>query len=107
MKFSLLPTAILAGLLLSTAAYAGETVIDQQAQKFVPNAVTLKAGDSLKFLNSDDVDHNVTVIDTAGNAEDHGIQKPGSPIVIKFDKAGDYVVRCSVHPRMKMTVKVE
>lgn len=107
MKFAILPVAAAAALLLSANAFAAETVVDQQGQKFVPNAVTVKVGDSIKFLNSDDVDHNVTVIDGDGNADDRGIQKPGTPLTVKFSKAGDFAVRCSVHPRMKMTVKVE
>ena len=107
MKIAIASVAALTALLRSPRAIAGETVIDQQGQKFVPNAVTIKAGDTLKFLNSDDVDHNVTVIDAAGNADDHGIQKPGTPMSIKFSAPGDFAVRCSVHPRMKMQVKVE
>jgi plastocyanin len=67
----------------------------------------LKAGESIHFLNKDDVTHNINVIDSDDNANDKGLQKPGETIDQKFDKAGDFQVRCSIHPKMKMTVKVQ
>jgi plastocyanin len=97
----------LIGLTLSQAAIAADTSIDQVGQKFSITSVTLKAGESIHFLNKDDVTHNINVIDSDDNANDKGLQKPGETIDQKFDKAGDFQVRCSIHPKMKMTVKVQ
>lgn len=69
--------------------------------------MTIQAGDSVNFLNNDNVSHNITVFDSAGNAQDGGIQAPGRPISITFPKPGNYAVRCSVHPRMRMEIKVK
>jgi plastocyanin len=38
---------------------------------------------------------------------DKGLQKPGETINQLFDKSGKFVVRCSIHPKMKMTVTVK
>jgi len=86
---------------------ASDVVVDQVGQKFSVPTLTVKAGKTVDFMNSDDVNHNITIIDANGNADDRGIQKPNTTIPVTFDKAGDFVVRCSVHPRMKMQVKVE
>jgi plastocyanin len=98
---------LLSTVLLATAAQAGNVDVDQVGQKFDKPSVTLKAGDTINFLNSDNVNHNVTVVDENGGAEDKGIQKPGTTVPVTFSKPGEYMIRCSVHPRMKMQVKVE
>ena len=41
------------------------------------------------------------------DVEDKGLQKPGQDIKANFAKAGKYKVRCSIHPKMKMTVTVQ
>lgn len=91
----------------SLAAQANDTAIDQAGQKFSPDSVTIKAGDSMTFTNKDDVTHNIHIINAAGDSEDKGLQKPGENIKQTFDKAGEYQVRCSIHPKMKMTVTVQ
>ena len=93
--------------LLTPPVIAADINVDQAGQKFAPSQLTLKAGDTVNFLNTDDVNHNVTVIDTAGNSDDRGIQKPGTTVPVNFAKPGEYTIRCSVHPRMKMQIKVE
>ena len=107
MNIAPFPLVAVAVLLLASPATAAEVNVDQAGQKFAPSQVTLKAGDTVNFLNSDDVNHNVTVIDSAGNADDRGIQNPGTTVPVKFAAPGEYTIRCSVHPRMKMQIKVE
>jgi plastocyanin len=85
---------------------ATEISVDQVGQKFSQPSVKLKNGDMMHFLNRDDVTHNINVIDSDDAAVDKGLQKPGETIEHKFDAAGDFVVRCSIHPKMKMSVKV-
>jgi len=63
-------------------------------------------GDVIQYQNHDDVTHNIMVIDEQGDATDQGLQKPGEIIAPEFDHPGTYQVRCSIHPRMKMTVVV-
>jgi plastocyanin len=89
------------------AVGAAVTDIDQLGIRFAVDAVTVAAGDIIRYHNRDDVTHNLHVIDQAGDDEDEGLQKSQVVVEKKFDKAGSFVVRCSIHPRMKMTVKVE
>lgn len=87
--------------------YAAASEIDQIGQKFTQTALTIAAGDTVHFLNRDDVSHNINVIDDNDNADDKGLQKPGQTIDEVFGKAGKFIVRCNIHPKMKMTVTVK
>ena len=104
--------AIATGLLLATlfvsSAQAAETAINQANSKFVPDTVEIKAGDTLVFKNGDIYSHNITVINPQGEKDDRGMQKPGSDAVkYTFRDPGEYKVRCSIHPMMKLAVNVK
>ena len=81
--------------------------VDQDDVNFSPESLTIKNGDVVHFRNSATMNHNVSVIDADGGADDLGIEKPGAVFARKFDKTGDYKVRCTVHPKMKMTITVQ
>ena len=68
--------------------------------------VTIAPGDIVRFVNHNDVTHNVTVIGEREKAVDKGLQKPGDTIQHLFGESGKFIVRCSIHPKMKMTVTV-
>ncbi len=106
MKYSVVSCLLVAGLAVS--ARAGETSIVQAGQAFSETDLTLKAGDHIKFLNQDDVKHNILVQagDDDDNARDMGLQAPGQTIDVPFDKAGKFLVRCHIHPGMKLNVTV-
>lgn len=92
--------------LLSASASAPDGEVDQKGLRFTKSAVAIPVGGTMHFKNSDDVIHNIMTIDETDEPEDHGLQKPGETIKAKFETAGHYQVRCSIHPKMKMTVKV-
>ena len=103
---------LVAALLLATAlaasAQAAETEIDQENSKFVPDTVSIKTGDTLVFKNGDAFTHNMTVVNPQGEKTDIGMQKPGGDVVrYAFRDAGEYLVRCSLHPMMKLAVTVK
>jgi plastocyanin len=91
----------------AAAAYAAETVVDQKGLKFVPDAVTINAGDTIKFTNSDPFTHDVTVIGPDGSSSDKGLQHHGKENVVAFAKSGKYSIICQMHPNMKATVVVK
>ena len=93
---------------LTTTAVAVETSIVQAGQAFSETDVALKTGDHLKFLNQDDVKHNILVQtgDDDDDAKDMGLQAPGQTIDVPFDKAGKFLIRCHIHPAMKLNVVV-
>jgi len=81
------------------APSAPETVeMDQKGMRFLPHILTIAAGDTVKFLNHDGVDHNVYTPDHEGYNLGM-IHKEGSGDH-KFDKTGTYTQLCSVHPEM-------
>jgi cytochrome c peroxidase len=93
---------------LSHRACAADKSIVQAGQAFSETDVTLPAGSHIKFLNQDDVKHNILVQtgDDDDDAKDMGIQAPGQTIDVPFDKAGKFLVRCHIHPSMKLNVTV-
>jgi len=89
-----------------SAVHASEVVIDQQNKEFSEKSVHIKVGDSVKFVNKDDIVHEVHS-DSDGNDFDLGAQKPGAETAHTFDKPGTVKVRCAIHPKMKLEVVVE
>jgi plastocyanin len=90
---------------LSVGALAANLSITQKGRVFSSESVTLKKGESLSFLNDDSVPHNIMSA-SKGNEFNLGSQSPGSSTDVTFKEAGDVLVICAIHPRMKMMVKV-
>ena len=101
-------TATLAFLLgAAVAAQAATTItIAQRGLLLSKSSVTLAKGDRIIFTNEDDVIHNIHIFGSGDFEQDLGLQKPGAKLTYKFDKAGQYRVRCNIHPSVKMTVTV-
>jgi plastocyanin len=116
---SLIPTVALAGSITgkvdaTPAKYLAETVvyvkeakathaaakvtIDQKGMKFSPHVVAITAGDSVDFLNHDNVDHNVFSPDNEGY--NLGMFNANETRNYAFAKPGVYTQLCSVHPEM-------
>lgn len=89
------------------AAKAADVNITQANQQFSEDSIKIKAGDTVLFKNADTVTHNIQVVNSDGDAEDKGLQKPNETIKQTFAKPGDYKVRCGIHPSMKLKVSVE
>lgn len=87
-------------------AFADATVT-QSHTTFDVDSASVKVGESVIFTNKDDVTHNIQVVNADGDVDDKGLQKPGQDIKETFAKAGDYKIRCAIHPKMKMSVSVK
>ena len=72
--------------------------MDQQGMKFVPHLLVVTQGDTVKFLNHDNVVHNVYSPDNEGY--NLGSFKPEESRSYAFKSAGVYTQLCSVHPEM-------
>ncbi len=72
--------------------------MDQKGLKFSPPILAITQGDTVKFLNHDNVAHNVYSPD--GEAYNLGTFKPGQDASYTFKKAGVYTQLCSIHPEM-------
>jgi plastocyanin len=96
----------LTGVVLAPVAFANEVVITQEDKAFSEKAISIKPGDSVKFVNKDDIVHDVHST-TDGYDFDLGSQQPGSETSYTFAQPGKVKVRCAIHPKMKLEVTVE
>ena len=90
----------------SVVAFAAERTISQKGRAFSEAAITVKKGETLVFVNDDNIAHNI-MSTTAGNEFNLGSQSPGSSSNVTLSNSGEVQVLCAIHPRMKMTVTVE
>lgn len=89
----------------TASAYAAQHTIGEKGKVFSKSEITIKVGDSIVFLNDDNVAHNVMSNDE-GNKFNLGLLKPGASTPVTFKTAGDVQVICAIHPSMKLLVKV-
>ena len=72
--------------------------MDQKAMTFVPHVLVVAQGDTVNFLNHDNVAHNVYSPDNEGY--NLGSFKQDEQRSYKFQKEGAYTQLCSLHPEM-------
>ena len=70
---------------------------------FGPNSVTITAGGSVTWTNSDSAPHTAT---GDGGSFDTGTIDTGESASITFDTPGTYTYFCAIHPDMTATVVV-
>ena len=87
-------------------ALAADRIIGQKGKTFSETEIAVKIGETLVFLNDDNIAHNIMSM-TPGNEFNFGSEEPGASLPVTFKAAGDVKVTCAIHPRMQMTVKVE
>lgn len=93
----------------SAAASGAETTVDIKTLKFGPD-VTVAAGTTVTWKNSDTVPHTATEGSNGVKAPDarFDVQLPiGKSGSFTFTDAGIYNVTCTIHPTMNMTVTVQ
>ena len=111
MRRVLAPAAVLvafviAGLLGSATVVAADkpaATVNMNGSTFSPESVTITEGQSVQFINDDDLAHTVTATDKSfdsGNIDTH------KSWTYTFKKAGTYVYGCNYHSWMHGTVKV-
>ena len=107
LTMKLKPTVLLIGLLpvFAVASDSGTLTVGQKDKSFAQSEVTVKVGGKIVFKNDDIVVHNV-FSGTEGQQFNLKTQVPGSESSKTFDKEGTVEVRCAIHPKMKMVVKV-
>ena len=81
-------------------------VVSQKGRAFNPNAIVVRAGDLINFVNDDgDLLHHAFLEDGAFSF-DTGDQAPGSSTEVTFPVKGKFTVQCGIHPKMKLVVTV-
>lgn len=102
-KITVLLVVIIIGLM--SGGLVATQAIRQKGRMFSINSIAIKKGESLTFVNDDNVHHNIASI-SQGNEFNLGSQPPGTSTEVTFTEAGDVQIFCAIHPRMKLTVKV-
>ena len=78
-------------------------VIDQKSLVFQPHVTAVQVGNTVDFLNSDSVAHNVFWTSIGGNkklSHNLGTWPKGEKKSFKFDTPGTVPILCNVHPEM-------
>ncbi len=86
-------------------AWAATREVDQKDLQFSVKSITIKAGESIVFHNSDQETHNINTISDTFSF--NVTQQPGQDRTVRFTTPGRFDIRCSLHRRMKMTVMVK
>ena len=95
-----------AALIAVGAAWAAqEHMVAQKNKSFSVKKLTIKVGDSVKFVNEDSFAHNVFSL-SAAKSFDLGSFGNGGNKTITFDKPGKVEVECAVHPDMRLDIEV-
>lgn len=100
------PSAALLALVLALPAQAAEHVISQKGKAFSVKRLTVRQGDSVKFVNDDPFAHNVFSLSDV-KSFDLGSYGQGLAKSVVLDKPGLVEVECAVHPDMKLVIEVK
>ncbi len=76
------------------------------AFQFQPDKIRIKRGQSVIFINKDEVPHTVTA-DKNGHFDSSGIVKGGEQHEVFFESAGIQDYSCDFHPSMRGRVIVK
>lgn len=87
------------------AAIGAEFEVRQSEKAFMPERLSVAKGSRVRFANDEKFVHHAFV-DSPQFAADTGDIPPGEARDIVFARAGAFIVRCAIHPQMKMTVEV-
>lgn len=87
-------------------ALAKEHEVGQLNKEFTVKEISIKQGDSIKFVNLDPFFHNVFSLSDA-KFFDLGSFPQNESKKVEFETKGKIEVECAIHPNMKMVVNVE
>ncbi len=97
--------------LVSPVVQAGEVVVSQTGKTFMVKGVkvetlTIKAGDSVSFLNGDPWFHNIFSLSEL-KAFDLGSYPQGQSKSVIFEKPGSLDIECAIHPQMVLKLEIQ
>jgi plastocyanin len=97
--------------------------VDQKGLVFIPHVLAVQKGTTVEFLNNDNDNHNVYLVDETNKTNDLGTAPPGKSIIRRFDKpkrdkhgiaalnnelgmAAENIALCKIHLEMAAYVVV-
>jgi plastocyanin len=91
--------SILTTITYSSKQESTEHVVEMHKMKFVPDSITVKLGDTIKFVNKDSSLHNVVVKSLKINSK---YIRKNEHLDIKPSKTGKHEYYCQPHKTMGM-----
>lgn len=85
----------------------GSATVDMKDIQFVPKDITVKAGTTITWTNSDSVPHTVTKDGGPGGDFDSGDIEPGDTFELTADVPGKVNYVCTIHPGQAGTFTVK
>ena len=82
-------------------AQSSHTIV-QKNRRFSLAEIAIKRGESLTFTNADEFIHQMYVDGLFDSDE----RLPGQTLTEDFPRTGTFEVRCHIHPKMKLVVRV-
>jgi plastocyanin len=80
---------------------AEQPVMDQKNLAFVPHVLPVTVGTTVRFKNDDKVAHNIFTPSPAGDMFNLGTWKGTQVKTHTFNKTGEVVLLCNLHPEME------
>lgn len=78
-----------------------QPVLDQRNLRFIPHVLAVMVGTTVQFRNSDEVTHNIFTPSPAGDMFNLGTWKGDQVKTHTFDKPGEVLLLCNLHPEME------
>ncbi|HET6550331.1 MAG TPA: plastocyanin/azurin family copper-binding protein [Solirubrobacter sp.] len=85
----------------SAAKQGAEKTVELTGSTFQPGAIDLKVGETVTFVNQDEIAHTAT-----SDAFDSGTLEAGAKFSFTATKAGQIAYVCNFHPGMTGTINV-
>jgi len=82
---------------------SGDVTVDMRGFEYFPRDLTIDAGATVTWENSDNVPHTATENDKAW---DTGVIGKDNESSLTFDTPGEYEYYCTIHPSMKASLTV-
>ena len=86
----------------ATSADTATKIVEMTDSTFAPDTVDLKVGETVTFVDKDEIAHTAT----AEGAFDSGTLREGAKFDFKATQAGTFSYVCIFHPGMTGTIKV-
>ena len=90
----------------AAAPEGGEPAVGMKDLKFVPDSITAKVGQTVRFSNNESIPHNVVSQDGPQKFESDTFGQDGT-YELKLTDAGTISYVCTLHPGMDGTITVE
>ena len=97
-RLTIMVTSLFLSMTLEAKAYAVDIQMGYNGNLvFEPNEVTVKAGDTVTFVNNALPPHNIIVDGRADLSRESLMFSPGETQEIVFADAGDFNFKCALH----------